>query len=232
MVVAVNRTGPLYVGTELTLSCIVTLDMSVNNNETVSIEWSDVEGMDKVFQNNCTGLSDTQYTSNLIISPLTAEHRGLINCTATVRGGSENQTVSNSSGVVLTIEGEIILYSLLVSVIIDFKPLELPMPQVTISGADIAEAGELFELMCTVTTVDHLTPTAILSVNWSGGSSESSDGDLNMTSAGVGSALIFDPLKTLHGGNYKCQAEINISSIDLTLRNETNRDVIVRSKSI
>ena len=113
MVVSVNRTGPLYVGTGITLTCIVTLDMSVNNNEMVSIQWSGVEGMDEVFQNNGTGLSDTQYTSNLIISPLTAEHRGLINCTATVRGGS---IISNSSGVMLNIEGEIVFNTLCWSV--------------------------------------------------------------------------------------------------------------------
>ena len=107
MVVSVNRTGPLYVGTGITLTCTVTLDMSVNNNETVSIQWSDVEGMDEVFRNNDTGLSDTQYTSNLIISPLTAEHAGVVNCTATVRGGSVNQIVSNSNVTVLNIdEGE------------------------------------------------------------------------------------------------------------------------------
>ena len=108
------------------------------------------------------------------------------------------------------------------------------MPQVTVSGANIAEAGEQYRLMCTMTTVDHLTPTAILSVSWSGGSVGTSgvnDGDLDMTS-GVGSALIFDPLKTSHRGNYKCQAEISILSINLTLRNEANKDVIVRSKSI
>ena len=105
------------------------------------------------------------------------------------------------------------------------------MPQVTVSGADIAEAGELFELMCTMTTVDHLTPTAILSISWSGGSVGVSDGDLDMTSS-VGSALIFNPLNTSHGGNYKCHAEINISSINLTVRNTTDRDVMVQSKSI
>ena len=108
------------------------------------------------------------------------------------------------------------------------------MPQVTVSGANIAEAGEQYRLMCTMTTVDHLTPTAVLSVSWSGGSvgtSGVSDGDLDMTS-GEGSTLIFDPLKTSHGGNYKCQAEINISSIHLTVMNTTDRDVIVRSKSI
>ena len=81
--------------------------MSVNNNETVTIQWSDVEGMDEVFRNNGTGLSDTQYTSNLIISPLTDEHADVTNCTATVRGGSVNQIVSNSNVTVLNIdEGE------------------------------------------------------------------------------------------------------------------------------
>ena len=94
----------------------MTLDMSVNSNETVTIQWSGVEGMDKVFRNNGTGLSDTQYTSNLIISPLTAEHRRLINCTATVRGGSENQIVSNSNVTVLNIdEGESAFLGLLIS---------------------------------------------------------------------------------------------------------------------
>ena len=119
MVVSVNRTGPLYVGTGITLTCTVTLDMSVNNNETVTIQWSGVEGMDEVFRNNDTGLSDTQYTSNLIISPLTAEHAGVVNCTATVRGGSVNQIVSNSNVTVVNIEGESACnYGLLISVII------------------------------------------------------------------------------------------------------------------
>ena len=235
MVVSVNRTGPLYVGTGLALTCIVTLDMSVNNNEMVSLQWSAVEGMDEHFPNSGTGLSDTQYTSNLIISPLTTEHAGVINCTATVRRGSEKQIVSNSNVTVLNIEGESACnLGLLISMIICSLSVELPIPQVTVSGATVGEAGEQYRLMCTVTTVDHLTPTAILSISWSGGSVGTSgvnNGDLDMTS-GVGSALIFDPLKTLHGGNYKCQAEINISSIHLTVTNTTDRDVVVRSKSV
>ena len=100
------------------------------------------------------------------------------------------------------------------------------------SGATVGEAGEQYRLMCTVATVDHLTPTAILSVNWSGGSVGTSHvSHIGMTS-GVGSALIFNPLKTSHGGNYKCHAEINISSIHLTVRNTTDRDVMVQSESV
>ena len=100
------------------------------------------------------------------------------------------------------------------------------------SGATVGEAGEQYRLMCTVTTVDHLTPTAILSLNWSGGSVGTSGvSHIGMTS-GVGSSLLFNPLKTLHGGNYKCHAEINISSIHLTVRNTTDRDVMVQSESV
>ena len=83
--------------------------MSVNNNETVSIQWSGVEGMDEHFPNNGTGLSGTRYTSNLIISPLTSEHSGAINCAAKVIGASENQSVSNCYEPMLNIEGEKII---------------------------------------------------------------------------------------------------------------------------
>ena len=100
------------------------------------------------------------------------------------------------------------------------------------SGATVAEAGEQYRLMCTVATVDHLTPTAILSISWSGGSVGTSGvSHIGMTS-GVGSSLIFNPLKTSHGGNYKCHAEIIISSIHLTVRNTTDRDVMVQSESV
>ena len=100
------------------------------------------------------------------------------------------------------------------------------------SGATVGEAGEQYRLMCTVTTVDHLTPTAILSVDWSGGSVGTSGvSQIGMTS-GVGSFLVFNPLKTSHGGNYKCHGEIIISSINLTVRNTTDRDVMVQSESV
>ena len=64
----------------------MTLDPNVNNNETVSIEWScpgggacDDEGTTSV----------TRGTSTLIISPLTDEDNdGLYTCTGIVTGGT------------------------------------------------------------------------------------------------------------------------------------------------
>ena len=85
----------------------MTLDISVNSNEMVSIEWS---GVEEVYENPLSDtmrLSDTQYSSNLIISPLTTGHTGPITCTATAEGRSKN---SNSSEAVLNIEGENLKY--------------------------------------------------------------------------------------------------------------------------
>ena len=74
--------------------------MSVNSNETVSLQWS---GIDENPLSDTMKLSDTQYSRNLIVSPLTTGHTGATTCTATVEGRSKN---SNSSGAMLYIEGE------------------------------------------------------------------------------------------------------------------------------
>ena len=96
----IYRTGPLYAATGISLTCTVALDMSVNSNETVSLQWS---GIDENPLSNTMKLSDTQYSRNLIVSPLTTGHTGATTCTATVEGHSKN---SNSSGAMLNIEGK------------------------------------------------------------------------------------------------------------------------------
>ena len=40
IVVSVSPTGPLYAGTSIILTCTVTLDPAVNNNENIDVEWS------------------------------------------------------------------------------------------------------------------------------------------------------------------------------------------------
>ena len=106
--ISFNRTGPLYVGTGISLTCTVTLDMSVNSNEVVTIEWSRIEEVDENPLSNTMKLSDTKYSSNLIISPLTTGHTGALTCNATVEGRSKN---SNSSEAMLNIKGKKIFYS-------------------------------------------------------------------------------------------------------------------------
>ena len=106
--VSLNRTGPLYAGTDLTISCTVTLDQSVNNNETVSIHWNGTEGMQEQFVVSSTVSTFTEsymYTSLLTISPLAIGDGTVVNCTGTVTGVTERK-VSNSSSVTFDIEGE------------------------------------------------------------------------------------------------------------------------------
>ena len=83
-------------------------------------------------------------------------------------------------------------------------------------GATTAVAGEQHVLTCNVTVVDHLTSSAVPTVQWIGGSVGSSEVQQSSTGTGVRSVLTFNPLKTTYGGNYTCQAVINIPSINLT----------------
>ena len=105
--VNVSPTGSLYVGTSLNLTCTVTLDPNVNNNESVSIEWS---GLQSIPQNrySVTGASEgsgTSYTGTLTISPLTDQDDGLYTCTVTVTGGTHVLPASNSNSINITVIG-------------------------------------------------------------------------------------------------------------------------------
>ena len=74
-----SHTPPLYAGSSLTLTCTVTLDPNVNNDETTTIEWM-----------SSRGIHGEWYTishDSLTISPLTEEDDGTYTCNVTVTGG-------------------------------------------------------------------------------------------------------------------------------------------------
>ena len=100
----------------------------------------------------------------------------------------------------------------------------------TISGNIVGTAGDELQLICTVTTVDNLVESALVTVQWSGGS-VGSDGvtEDNTTNSGV-STLTFNPLLTSHGAQYTCQAMINISSINVMVTGSGSTNIMVRSK--
>ena len=94
-------------------------------------------------------------------------------------------------------------------------------------------AGEELQLICTVTTVDYLVASAVLTVQWSGGSVDESEVTESITNtSGVTSmkTLTFNPLLTSHGAQYTCTAIIDISSINVTVTNSSNTSVTVQSK--
>ena len=91
VVVNISPTGSLYAGTSLTLTCTMTLDPAVNNNEYINIEWSGHQSIseDRYTVSDIMRGSGSNYTATLIISPLTVQDDDvMITCTATVIGGT------------------------------------------------------------------------------------------------------------------------------------------------
>ena len=109
------------------------------------------------------------------------------------------------------------------------SPADLPAPLVTISGPSIGTAGEYLELICGVRVVEHLIAQTIVHVEWSEGANGVEEPVIhNETYTSNTLSLIFNPLLPSHGARYTCQAEINISSINLLKMASDNRNVIVR----
>ena len=91
-------------------------------------------------------------------------------------------------------------------------------------------AGEELQLICTVTTVDYLVASAVLTVQWSGGSVDESE--VTESSNGVTSmkTLTFNPLLTSHGAQYTCTAIIDIPSISVMVTSTDSTNIMVQSK--
>ena len=89
--------------------------------------------------------------------------------------------------------------------------------------------------MCTVTTVEYLSESAILSLTWSGGSVGSSrvteSGTINVSETTSINNLIFSTLSTLHGAKYSCKAMIEIPVINVTKTGTEDVDLIVKSET-
>ena len=106
--VSINRTGPLFAGTSLTISCTVTLDSSVNNNERVTIDWGDIPPERYSVSLVMRESDDGSYTGRLTISSLANSDDGtVIICTGTVTGGTETQSASSSDEVTISVKGEL-----------------------------------------------------------------------------------------------------------------------------
>ena len=98
--VSLNRSGTLFAGTDLTLTCTVTVDSSVNNDEAVSTHWSGLDHIvppERYSVTPAMGGSDGSYTGTLTISPLAEGDDGTLSCTGNVTGGTQSQSTSSTS---------------------------------------------------------------------------------------------------------------------------------------
>ena len=104
--VTLSRIAPLYAGTSLTLTCTVTLDPNVNNNERVVTEWSGPQSIPEGRYSVTPAMreSASSYTGSLIISPLADQNdNDTYTCTVIVTGGTNVQPANNSDNVMITV---------------------------------------------------------------------------------------------------------------------------------
>ena len=113
-----------------------------------------------------------------------------------------------------------------------FYPPDLPDPVVTITGPTTGVAGESLQLTCIASVVEYLV--ADPTVQWSGGNIGSGDGvtESYTATSGVTSErnVTFTSLRTSHGAQYTCQAEVSISSLSLVRNGSKSREVKVQSE--
>ena len=98
VVVTATYVTPLYVGSSLTLTCTVTLDPNVDNDETVTTSWSgpsDISG-ERHLVNNASN-SDRTYTSSLTINPIVQQDNGTYICIGIIKGENEQQVTASAN---------------------------------------------------------------------------------------------------------------------------------------
>ena len=102
--ITLSHTAPLYAGTSLTLTCTVTLDPNVNNNERVVTEWKGPRQIgDRYSVTPAKKESDSSYNGSLVIRLLTVQDGGMYSCIARVSGGNNVEAVTATDSVFITV---------------------------------------------------------------------------------------------------------------------------------
>ena len=112
MTVTVTYTTPLHVGNKITLTCTVTLDPNVDNNETVTTSWSgpsDISG-ERYLVTAASGSGST-YTGSLTIRSLADQDDGTYTCTGIVTRENELQITASDSHTLPTIRKLLLIIS-------------------------------------------------------------------------------------------------------------------------
>ena len=97
VVVSYNQSGPLFAGTTLTLTCTLSTNYGVDNDEAVSTHWDHIVPPERYSVTPAMRGSDGSYTGTLTISPLAEGDDGTLSCTGTVTGGTESQSDTDTN---------------------------------------------------------------------------------------------------------------------------------------
>ena len=215
VVINPDRDGVLYAGTSLTLTCMVSLDSSVDTPLNNVIIWSGPRAIPgEWYTVTDTSGIETLYSWNLSISPLAkGRDDGEYSCTVVVGSGvfpsyiiqanSSDSTVINITSKILSINHRATVYEY--CHVSDPPPLEV---NIVASGLPLTGLGYEFE--CRASVVEDLIPLLIIELM--------APNEIPLVEQSSSSILqySFDSLEISDMGEYTCIANLTIpgSGID------------------
>ena len=99
----------------------------------------------------------------------------------------------------------------------------LPPPSITITSEGSSIAGHSYALSCSVSVVDGLVVTPL--VTWL-----NSSGSVQQSIVGLSLNLTFSPLKTSDAGTYQCVSVITIENISVYVSNSASKTITVQGE--
>ena len=216
--------GNLYVGAPLTLTCDIDFDSSIASDVNVTVTWLRetsllLNATDYIFI--ASSLSESQFTSNLTLDPLSTADATNFTCRAEIVLSDDFTSLTASSvgeeTVWVTVEGELLTDH---RCHISTMPVFLaPIPDVTIFiPPGNLYVGALLTMTCDVDFDSSIASDVNVTVTWLRETSLL----LNATTENVSilsslsesqftSNLTLDPLSTADATNFTCRAEIVLS---------------------
>ncbi|XP_019851150.1 PREDICTED: mucin-3A-like [Amphimedon queenslandica] len=218
-----ERDDTLYAGTPFFIKCDIMLDPLVTIPVTVTNQWTHdgtnvpMGSSDATITEGLNMINTLHYNATLMFYPLdNADDSGVYTCNVKVTAPNSYMYLRNTSANANT------------SIAVNAAPV----PVVEIVTMGIAEPGEEYMLNCTVTVVDRLIVSPVITWTKRSANNVISVPPVLMTVSNVMSSLYlrFSSLNTSDAGLYTCEASINISQISMVARSNESWNLQLKSK--
>ncbi|XP_019851153.1 PREDICTED: uncharacterized protein LOC105312503 [Amphimedon queenslandica] len=202
----------LYAGTPFFIKCDIMLDPLVTIPVTVTNQWTrdgtnvPMGSSDDTITEGLNMINTLHYNATLMFYPLdNADDSGMYTCNVEVTAPNSYMYLRNTSANVNT----------------SITVIATPEPVVEIVTMGMAEPGEEYMLNCTVTVVDRLIVSPVITWTKRSANNVISVPPVLMTVSNVMSSLYlrFSSLNTSDAGLYTCEASINVSQISMVTGN-------------
>ncbi|XP_019857587.1 PREDICTED: uncharacterized protein LOC109585878 [Amphimedon queenslandica] len=208
-----ERDDTLYAGTPFFIKCDIMLDPLVTIPVTVTDQWTrdgtnvPMGSSDATITKGFNTINALYHNATLMFYPLdNADDSGMYTCNVEVTVDNSYTYLRNTSASANT----------------SITVMATPEPVVEIVTMGMAEPGEEYMLNCTVTVVDRLIVSPV--ITWTKRSANNVTSVppvlINVSNVMTSLYLRFPSLNTSDAGLYTCEASINVTQISMVARND------------